>query len=434
MSKQIPIYFDSVIIASPVEPLGANPSLGRLNVGVFTKYGNRNGSYITDEIAEKLIESATKGNTPVVGFFDPETKDWAGHTGPTLASAYGYVEGFVGWQPLQDTDGETRDYAVFSVVLFSKYFDEANFVKGQNQSMELDRDTIEGDWANIGENEYFVYTNAEIMGLCIIGSHEPCFSVSSFFEKAQENYSTQYAKFSSLLADVKAQVEEAEKNPEGGEQTMDEKDLQNPEVNTPAPEAETEFENEADKAPEENPAPEADETAAGGDPAPENDPEPENEPENDPEPEEDPAPAPDFEALQNQINELQTQLAEMTTNFETAQARIAELETANAEIETLRSENEQLRASVSTYEAQNAEHENERKNNLVDRYQNNIEEEEIEQIRGQLNDLSYDELESKLAICFANKKLAGTDSTEKVPLPDPPVNQFALLMEKYRKN
>ena len=86
MSKQIPIYFDSVIIASPVEPLGSNPSLGRLNVGVFTKYGNRNGSYITDEVAEQLIESATKGNTPVVGFFDPETKDWAGHTGPTGVS------------------------------------------------------------------------------------------------------------------------------------------------------------------------------------------------------------------------------------------------------------------------------------------------------------------------------------------------------------
>lgn len=431
MSKQIPIYFDSVIIASPVEPLGENPSLGRLNVGVFTKYGNRNGSYITDEVAQQLIDSATQGNTPVVGFFDPETKDWAGHTGPTLASAYGYVEGFVGWQPLQDTDGETRDYAVFSVVLFSNYFNEANFVKGQNQSMELDRETIEGDWAVIGENEFFVYTKANIMGLCIIGSHEPCFSVSSFFEKAQENYSTQYAKFSSLLADVKAQVEEAEKNPEGGEQTMDEKNLQNPEVNdpTPAPDPVPTDPAPADPVPT-DPAP-VDPNPADPEPAPA-DPEPAPA---DPAPADpEPAPAPDFEALQNQINELQTQLTEMTTNFETAQARIAELEAANAEIATLRSENEQLRASVSTYEAQNTEHETERKNHLVDRYENNIDEEEIEQIRGQLNDLSYDELESKLAICFANKKLTGVDSTDKVPLPDPPVNQFALLMEKYRKN
>jgi len=44
----------------------------RLHVAVFTKYKNRNGSYITDEYADFLIKSATRGNTPVVGFFDPE--------------------------------------------------------------------------------------------------------------------------------------------------------------------------------------------------------------------------------------------------------------------------------------------------------------------------------------------------------------------------
>ena len=104
----------------------------KLKVGVFTKYGNRNGSYIKDDVAQMLIDSATKGDTPVVGFFDPESKGWSSHTGPTLASAYGYVEYFDGWQPFKDTDGVERDYAVFSVVLFTKYFNEANFVVGQN--------------------------------------------------------------------------------------------------------------------------------------------------------------------------------------------------------------------------------------------------------------------------------------------------------------
>ena len=135
MDRKIPIYFDS-IIASPIERISNdNPNLGRLRVGVFTKYGNRNGSYITDAVAEQLIRSATQGETPVVGFFDPETKDWAGHTGPTLASAYGYVEDFLGWEPLTDTDGISRDYAIFSVVVFTKYFEEAPYIDGQNQSM-----------------------------------------------------------------------------------------------------------------------------------------------------------------------------------------------------------------------------------------------------------------------------------------------------------
>jgi hypothetical protein len=212
MDKQIPIYFDSVIIASPTTPISsANPEVGRLKVGVFTKYGNRNGSYITDEIANNLIASATTGNTPVVGFFDPESKGWAGHTGPLLASAYGYVESFEGWQPFKDTDGVEREYAVFSVVLFNKYFQEANLVVGSHQSMELDRETIEGDWATINDTEYFVYTKASIMGLCIIGEHEPCFSVSTFFSKEDKNYASQYDKFSSLLSGLKELVEETEK-------------------------------------------------------------------------------------------------------------------------------------------------------------------------------------------------------------------------------
>ena len=100
--------------------------------------------------------------------------------------------------------------------------------------MELDINSIEGDWANIGDTEYFVYTKAEIMGLCIIGDHEPCFSVSSFFSKNDGTYKSQYEKFSSLLADLKAKVEEAEKQPtEGGEHQMEIE--MNPEVNEPTP-------------------------------------------------------------------------------------------------------------------------------------------------------------------------------------------------------
>ena len=126
MEKKIPIYFDSVIVSSPLQQISeTNQNLGRLKVRVFTKYGNRNGSYITEAVAQQLIDSAVQGDTPVIGFFDPSSQSWASHTGPTLANAYGYVEGFDGWQPFTDTDGVTREYAVFSVVLFTKYFDVA---------------------------------------------------------------------------------------------------------------------------------------------------------------------------------------------------------------------------------------------------------------------------------------------------------------------
>lgn len=431
MKRDIPIYFDNAVIMSPAEPINGSSTLNRLKVGVFTKYGNRNGSYIKDDVAEMLISSATRGDTPVVGFFDPETKGWASHTGPTLASAYGYVEYFDGWKPFTDTDGETRDYAVFSVVLFTKYFNEANFVVGQNQSMELDINSIEGDWANIGEKEYFVYTKAEIMGLCIIGNHEPCFSVSSFFAKNDDTYKSQYEKFSSLLADLKAKVEEAEKQPtEGGEHQMENE--MNPEVNEPTPAQEFTNEEPVNQEPE---APAAEEFAAEEPAAePQQEPVAEEEPAAEPEAAEEPEgeevpveePAVDFEA---QIAELQNSLNTVTADFQAAQARIAELE---QQITSANESAESLRAQIATYENERARLEAERIDGLVDRYSHLMDEEEINTIRQEAT--TYEELESKLAITFANKQMAGSVDNKVVPLPEPVVDEFAMFMQKYRKN
>ena len=428
MEKKIPIYFDSVIITSPAQPIvESKPELGRLKVGVFTKYGNRNGSYITDEVAEMLIASATKGNTPVVGFFDPESEGWAGHTGPLLASAYGYVENFEGWQPFKDTDGIERDYAVFSVVLFNKYYKEADFIVGQHQSMELDRDGIEGDWAVLGDQEYFVYTKAEIMGLCVIGKHEPCFSVSTFFSKEDENYKSQYEKFSSLLSGLKEQVEEAEFNKKGGEQPMNELEHvdETPVEETPVPE---EFEEET---PAEEPVSAIEpELPLVDDPALHNSPEAEAE--------EPAAEKVDFEALQAQIETLQNSNNELTTNYENAQARIAELEQAladaNTATETANARITELETSVAEYAAERAKVEEENKNNLIEKYAKVIDEEEISEIRNNVNNFSYSELESKLAITFANKQMAGSDD-DVIPQPEPVVeDEFAMFMKKYRKN
>ena len=435
MKRNIPIYFDNVKIISPAEPIVGSSGLSQLKVGVFTKYGNRNGSYIKDSVADMLISSATKGTTPVVGFFDPESKKWAGHTGPTLANGYGYVKSFEGWQPFTDTDGVTREYAVFNVILFTNYFNEANFIVGQNQSMELDINSIEGDWANIGGTEYFVYTKAEIMGLCIIGDHEPCFSVSSFFSKNDDTYENQFEKFSSLLADVKARFEEAEKQPnEGGEHQMNEELI--PEVNTESTPVPEEFE---EKPVEQEPEAPAEEAVAEEPVA-----EPEAEtPEEEPKAEEEPAetaeepvveepaaeePAVDFEA---QIAELQNQLNEMTTNYENAQNRIAELE---AQITSASETEATLRSEIEKYEAEQARLEVENKNALIERYENNLDEEDLADVREHIAEYSYNEIESKLAIKFANKQMAGSEEPKLVPQPEPVVDEFAVFMSKYRKN
>ncbi len=425
MEKQIPIYFDSVVVSSPLERISeANQNLGRLKVRVFTKYGNRNGSYITDAVAQQLIDSATNGNTPVIGFFDPSTQTWASHTGPTLANAYGYVENFLGWEPFTDTDGIVREYAIFSVILFTKYFDEAQKILGQNQSMELNPETITGDWADIDGTEYYVYKTAEMLGFCIIGNHEPCFSVSSFFSKSDDTYNTQFEKFFSLLFDLKAQVEETKKEQEGGEQQMNE--FENQEVvaaveETPAVEESIEvFENTEEERVEETQNLEENI---------------ESESAEDEEQQEENQPS-EYDLLQERFNALQTSYNDLEQNLNSANERIQELEgfnlSANAEIEELRNLNTELQASIAQYESQRAAAEHDRKNDLVGRYNNLLPEDEISGIINNIDNLTYEELESKLAITFANKQIAGIES-HKVPLPEPEESQFALLMKKYKK-
>lgn len=431
MEKQIPIYFDSVIIDSPFQGISeSNPNIGRLKVRVFTKYGNRNGSYITEAVANQLIESATQGTTPVVGFFDPATQSWASHSGPTLANGYGYVESFLGWEPFEDTDGVTREYAVFSVVLFTDYYEEAKKIFGQNQSMELDPFSIDGDWTMIEGQEYFVYTKAKMLGFCVIGEHEPCFSVSSFFSKNDDIYKTQYEKFSSLLFDLKAQVEEAEKNNEGGEQPMNEfenkdvvEQVENPQVQEEVQDTFQQTQETVESEVTETPAAENFEEKPA-----------ESEPEIQEQVSEEPS---EFEVLQTKFNELQESYNQLQSDYSTAQARIEELEqfktSTNTELENLRSKNEELQTSLQTYENQALEVENNRKNELIEKYEKVMKEEEISDIKDKANDFSYDELESKLAIAFANKQMAGNE-IKKVPLPDPEHDQFAVFMEKYRKN
>ena len=411
MTREIPVYFDSVIVGSPIQHDSAeNSNIYHLKVRVFTKYANRNGSYISDGVADQLIESATQGITPVIGFFDPETQTWASHTGPTLAKAYGYVDGFDGWQPFTDTDGVTRDYAVFSVTLFAEYFEEVKTIAGQNQSMELNPTSIEGDWAEINGEWYYVYTKAKMLGFCIIGQHEPCFSVSAFFSNEEKN--NQLQEISSLLFDLKEQVEKSINNKQGGEQPMDE------------------FENKEEIV-EEAPVEEVAPTDSAAEPA-ENFEQAQAEEVAVEEPQvEEPAAEPsEFEVLQQKYDEL-------NTNYTAALEKINELEASVATLieqkNNFESQNTELQAIAVKYNTLIEEQEIARKNSLVEKYEKMIGSEEIDKIRDSIKDFSYDELEGKLAIIYANKQMLSSES-HKVPLPEPQESQFALLMKKYRKN
>ena len=413
MDKQIPIYFDSVTVSSPIEQISeTNPNLGRLKVRVFTKFGNRNGSYITEAVANQIIESATNGMTPVIGFFDPDSQSWASHTGPKLANGYGYVESFLGWEPFTDTDGVTRDYAVFSVILFTKYFEEAKKILGENQSMELNPETIEGDWAIIDDQEYFVYTKAETLGLCVIGQHEPCFSMSAFFAKNDGQYKTQYEKFSSLLSDLKAQVEEADKNNKGGEQPMN--DFEN-QVLANEEDIDSQIETPADDF--SNPQIEEPKTEEQVE---QFNSEKEEEVTN------------EFEQLQSKYNELENQYQDLVSKYENLEQEFnAFKETSATDMDALRQENEQLNTSIKAYQLKEAEILEGKKEELINKYSNILAADEINEVRENKANFSYEEIESKLAISFANKQISES-KVNVIPLLEQEENSFASLMKNYK--
>lgn len=160
-----------------------NQVLSKARLRIFYKYGNRNGSYITDEFAEKLIGSLPY--SPVKGIYSPSEKDFTSHgDARDLGRIYGIVpqETNFAWEDHMDKDGIMRTYACTDVLLFTALYPEAQQILGSSQSMELYRPSLRGDWQMIDGDEYYVYTDGCFLGLQVLGDKvEPCFEGAAFF-------------------------------------------------------------------------------------------------------------------------------------------------------------------------------------------------------------------------------------------------------------
>lgn len=155
----------------------------RRRVRIFYRGRNRNGSYITDEFAEKLIQ--TLPYTPVKGIYDTEDGDYTDHgSSRNLGRIYGIVpeDPNFAWEKHVDDDGVEREYACADVLLFTALYTEANVIMDKAQSMELYLPSIKGDW-EIRENQrVFVFQDACFLGLQVLGDDvEPCFEGAAFF-------------------------------------------------------------------------------------------------------------------------------------------------------------------------------------------------------------------------------------------------------------
>ena len=183
----------SILIESPCELINLtplNPLISRCQIKVCYVGLNRNGSIITKEVAREMANSLP--GSPIVGYYNENKGDFEGHnqsieiSGNTMrirdtTQPYGFVDlGAKAWfQDFLD-DGVVHTYLVTEGYLWTGQFPESKRIleKGNNQSMELDENSLDGSWTIDDKSgmEFFIINEAIISKLCILGEDvEPCF-------------------------------------------------------------------------------------------------------------------------------------------------------------------------------------------------------------------------------------------------------------------
>ena len=185
-------------ISSPefinLQPVDINPLMSKCEIKVLYTGGNRNGSYITKEVATDMAK--TLRGAPIVGYYKEDAKDFGDHGDQMifdgdgihfncLTKPYGFVapDSPVWFQKFEEQNsfGEIieREYLMTVGYLWTGQFEEVQSVidKGKGQSMELDPDSLQGSWEVNSEGiEFFIINDAIFSKLCILGDDvEPCF-------------------------------------------------------------------------------------------------------------------------------------------------------------------------------------------------------------------------------------------------------------------
>lgn len=198
------------------------PTISKIRCRLFYKGKNRNGSYITDEFAEKLLSSLPYA--PLKGIYQEEEQDFTDH-GLTNSDGriYGVVpqDAEVRWESHLDADGVERVYATCAVYVYTALYKEANEIVGKSHSMELYRPSIRGEWIYAEGQKVFKFTDGMFFGLQVLGDKvEPCFEGAAFFtlynEMLQkfeelEEYASKYSNGGKLNMELNFKVSDSQK-------------------------------------------------------------------------------------------------------------------------------------------------------------------------------------------------------------------------------
>lgn len=185
---------------TPVNPLISKCQIKVCYVG---QEANRNRSIITKEVATNLAASIP--GCPIVGFYNEKTEDFEEHNRVIDLSngkfqikdttrPYGFVsmDAKVWFQWFED-DGVPHEYLCTEGYIWTGQYPESQRVieKGNNQSMELDEETLDAFWTkdNNGKPQFFIINEAIMSKLCILGEDvEPCFEGASITAPIQFSF------------------------------------------------------------------------------------------------------------------------------------------------------------------------------------------------------------------------------------------------------
>lgn len=191
---------DTIIKEFPVTVYGNltkySDTISKARCRIFYKYANRNGTFISDTFAEKLL--STIPYTPVKGIYK-DTEDFSDHgKDRSNGRIYGIVpeKPNLAWETHEDEDGRKRVYACVDVLIFTALYEEAGEIVGKPQSMEIYEPSISGAWKMIAGQRLFEFTEGSFLGLQVLGDEvEPCFEGAAFFEL--------YGSMKDLLSEIK---------------------------------------------------------------------------------------------------------------------------------------------------------------------------------------------------------------------------------------
>lgn len=196
-----------------INATSVNPLISHCQIKVLYVGENRNKTVISREVAEEMGRHLA--GSPIVGRFLEEEQDFEQHsrdieikdgkfTVIDLTKPYGFVDinAKVWFQKFQDDDGIIREYLLTEGYIWSDIYPESKRIieQGNNQSMELNKDSVKGNWTDSlnSKDRFFIINEAIIEKLCILGeNYEPCFEGAQI--KAHFSLNDEFAQLKNAM-------------------------------------------------------------------------------------------------------------------------------------------------------------------------------------------------------------------------------------------